>query len=406
MTESVKKFLFIVVFCATTLFLGVTLAVADDSCGSLPLSDQPSCYSKLISQSQSQQKTLSSEIANINNKISLTKSQINLTQDKIDRLTDSIATISGKIDSIEGSLNTVSEVLLNRIVETYKTGRDDQLLYLLTAGNFSDLVQRFEYLRIVQKRDQVRLVQMAATRKNYRDQKLDLEIAKKQKETLSAQLKGQKIQLDKQNKEKQQLLADTKNSEAEYQRLRAEAEAKLASFSAFAVSAGTGILGNQTVCNDGWNGCYYNQRDGKWASRALPGSRYSFATAGCLATSIAMVMSHYGFSVTPETLANSPEAFIFGDLRYSFSLNGANVSRNPWAGYNQEKIDSEISSGRPVIVQLYSPSVSGRHFIVLISGSGGKYKMNDPVRENGHNIDFSQYYTTAMVASTDVTSVN
>ncbi len=401
-----KKLTCIFLFVAV-LFLSTKNVRAVDSCASLPLSSQPSCYSALISESQNQQKSLSSEISTVNNKISLTKSQINLTQDKIDRLSDSISSISGKISSIEGSLNTVSEILLNRIVETYKTGRDDQFLYLLAAPNFADLIQRFEYLRIVQKRDQTRLIQMAATRKNYHDQKDDLEAVKKQRETYFAQLKVQKVLLDKQNREKQQLLADTKNSEGEYQRLRAQAEARLSSFSAFANIAGSGILGNQTVCNDGWTGCYYSQRDGKWATRTLPGSGYSFATAGCLATSIAMVMSHYGFSVTPETLANSSsDVFSFGDLRYSFSLSGASVNRTPFSGYNQEKIDSELSSGRPIIVQLYSPSVSGRHFIVLISGSGGKYKMNDPVRENGHNLDFSQYYTTGMVATTDVTSVN
>lgn len=391
---------------AVVLFLSIKVVRAEDSCASLSLADQPGCYSKLISESQNQQKSLSSDISLLNNKISLTRSQINLTQDKIGRLTNDIASVSGKISSIESSLNSVTGVLLNRIVETYKEGRNDQVFFLLASPNFSDLLQRFEYLRIVQKKDKERLIQMAAIKKNYNDNKDMAEQKKKQVETLSAQLKNEKNRLDAQNREKQQLLVDTKNSEAEYQRLRAEAQVKLASFAAFANLVGTGVLGDQTKCNDGWSGCYYNQRDSKWAYRTLPGSGYTFATAGCTATSMAMVLSHYGFSVTPETMANFPEAFSFGDLRYNFSLNGANVNRSALPRYNQSAIDNELSAGRPVIIQLSSQSVSGSHFIVLISGSNGNYKMNDPVRENGHNIDFSQYYSIGQIITTDITRVN
>lgn len=192
------------------------------------ISDQRvACLEKNLSESQAQEKTLSSEITLLNNKIELTRSQIDLTQDKIGRLTDNISSISGKITSIEGSLNSVSEILINRIIQTYKTGRDDELLYLLTAPDFDNFVQRFEYLRIVQKKDKTRLIQMAATKKNYDDQKASLESAKKQKEALSSQLKADKARLDRQNTEKTVFLQRTRNDEQRYQALLAEARREL-----------------------------------------------------------------------------------------------------------------------------------------------------------------------------------
>lgn len=187
--------------------------------------------------SQSQEKTLSSQITLINNEISLTKLKITQTEDKLNRLTDDINSVSGKIDRIEQSLTQVSTVLVNRIAQTYIAGRQDPMLYLLSATDINEFLQRFEYLRIAQKHDKTLMFQMAATRKNYHDQKDLLQSKKDQVQALSIQLKDYQSQLAVQSQQKQTLLEVTKNDEKRYQQLLAQAKAEL---SAIANSKFTG----------------------------------------------------------------------------------------------------------------------------------------------------------------------
>jgi hypothetical protein len=74
----------------------------------------------------------------------------------------------------------------------------------------------------------------------------------------------------------------------------------------------------------------------------------------------------------------------------------------PWAGgrFNSiwsadlGSIDSQLSSGKPVIVGLKSGPF-GTHFVVLKSGSNGDYIMHDPW--NGPDLKFSDYYSTGQI---------
>lgn len=379
---------------------------AVDTC---PSSDPQTCvdfYNKKVSETRGQAETLSGEISYLDNQMALTQSRINLTENKLGRVDGEIASISGRLGLLNETLNHTSEVLLNRIVNNYKAAQDDGFLSLITSPNLNTLVSRAVYLKIVQKHDQKLLEQMTLSKKNYSDQKDLLQEVKKKQEDLKKQLNGYKVQMAGQKSEKNRLLEITNNNEEKYAQLLSEARARLTAFSNFASQAGGGLLGNQTVCNDGWTGCYYNQRDSQWGNRTLPGSGYTFSTAGCLATDIAMVLTHYGRQVTPNDMASASQAFIFGDLLFNFSVGGANVSRSYYSGYNQGVIDSELSANRPVILGLNFPSVSGQHFIVLISGSGGNYKMNDPYRENAHNVDFKSVYSTGQIIYTNKVTVN
>ncbi len=181
-----------------------------------------------IATTQSQEKTLSSQITILTSEITITTLKIESTQAKLDRLTSDIASVSGRIDRLEESLGQVSEVLANRIVETYIAGRTDPLLYLITAADFSDFLGRFEYLKIAQKHDKTLLFQMEQSRKNYHDQKNLLEDKRLEVEALSKQLQAYQADLDRQNKEKQVLLEVTRNDERRYQSLLDQARRELA----------------------------------------------------------------------------------------------------------------------------------------------------------------------------------
>jgi peptidoglycan hydrolase CwlO-like protein len=314
------KKIFTVAIFALVLVQVVPSVLADqiDDCANKSAEEKVTCYSDKIAVAKGQQQTLSSQITVINSQIEITKLNIESTEQKLGRLTDDIASVSGKIDRLEESLQEVSNILANRIVKTYTAGRTDPLIYLLGAGNFQDLLDRLDYLRIVQKHDKNLMYEMASSRKNYNDQKSLLVDRKAEVETLSKQLKDYRASLDAQNRTKQKLLADTQGDEARYSQLLSQAKAQLASFSGFIDSqGGSSILTGQTSCND-W-GCYYNQRDVSWGNFPIGLSRDSMKEYGCLVTSAAMLMSHYHKNVTPGDVARSSDPFYLSTATW---LNG------------------------------------------------------------------------------------
>jgi peptidoglycan hydrolase CwlO-like protein len=222
--------------------------------------------------------------------------------------------------------------------------------------------------------------------------------AKQELSNLNADLTSQQKDLDASKKRKQALLAQTQNSEANYQKLLASAQAELASFTAF--TAGGTALGTQTVC-DSW-GCYYNQRDSTWGSLPLNGTKYSILSAGCLVTSMAMVMTHYGYkNVTPVTINSNPSnfaAYYPAFLLNTIYVGGISATRVV------STIDATLGSGNPVIVGLHA--YGGTHFVVLTSGAKGSYLMRDPWITGGKDISFNAHYTIGSIYEVNKVVIN
>ncbi len=205
--------------------------------------------------------------------------------------------------------------------------------------------------------------------------------------SLQEDLNAQNKSVAQNKAQQQQLLAQTKNNEANFQKLLATAKAELASFSTFTTAAGgSKLLANQTVC-DGW-GCYYNQRDTLWGNLPLNGTQYRLASDGCLVTSMAMVLTHYGYrDVTPVTINSNPNnfaAYYPAYMLFTTYVDGITATRVA------SLIDKTLVTGNPVIVGLHA--YGGTHFVVLVSGSRGSYVMRDPYVANGKDINFSSHY--------------
>lgn len=352
-----------------------------------------------ISNLQGQEKTLSSQISVMDSQIALTQLRIQSTQQKIMNLTMDISTANSKINSLEGSINNLTKTLMNRIVATYEIGSAQPFQILVSSSDIADFFTRENYLKIAQAHDKRLIYDTVQAKNDYANQKQIYEDEKKQVEALNAQLQAYTTELNQEKTQKQRLLADTQGSESNYQRLLAQAEAQLAGFSRFATAqGGASPLSNQTVCDD-W-GCYYNQRDTQWGSIALGGSQYSIASDGCLMTSMAMVYTHYGHrGVTPLTINSNPDNFASYNRAYLLKTITADGTTSTRTG---SIIDSELSAGKPVVVGIsYDGGPIADHFVVLISGSGGSYMMNDPFTPNGHNIPFSSHYSVGSIVEID-----
>ena len=341
---------------------------------------------------------MSSQIAVLDSQINLTELRIESNKQQITDLTLDIDTADKKIDGLQKSLENLSRVLINRIKSTYVVGSTQPFQILLSSNDASNFLKRLNYLKIAQQHDKKLIVETTQAKSDYENQKDILEDKKKQIESLRKQLEAYSAELDGQKQSKQRLLAETRGSEATYQQLLAQAKAQLAGFQRFVTSqGGASILSNQTVC-DGW-GCYYNQRDSQWGNNSLNGTKYTLASDGCLVTSMAMVYTHLGKKgVIPQTINSNPSNFASyypAYLNKTISADGMTTSRV------YATIDSELSSGRPVIIGI---GAGPDHFVVFISGSNGDYTMHDPFVPNGHNIKFTDHYSISNINSIEKVS--
>lgn len=374
----------------------------DDPCTQKTGQDQVDCYVSLTNACANQRNTLASQISYMDSQIKLTTLRITATQAKISTLTDEIDKLETEVTRLEGILNDRLALLLKRIPASYKRASTSDFGVLLFSKNIFDFITRIKYVQTVQAEDAALVFQVKATQNSYNDSKKVREDKKSQLEEIKTELNQQNLQLASQKAEKDALLTATQGNEARYEQLLAAARAQLAAINNFVSNlGGAGILSNQTSHSD-W-GTYYNQRDSAWASHGIGSSSESIANVGCLVTSLAMVMTHYGRSVTPIDVASTLDLFFTGTAymyQGTHNIAGASVTRTPTS---TGTIDGELAAGHPVIVGVYNGPA---HFVVLKSGSGGNYTMNDPFVESGHDIAFTSHYSMGAITEVDTVRVN
>jgi peptidoglycan hydrolase CwlO-like protein len=225
------------------------------------LQDKQEQIAKLESQlkdTQKQEKTLKSQLDIIDGQNKVTELKIEETNLQIERLKREITDLSGRITRISSSVDSLSEVLLGRIVETYKTGKVSTIDLLFSTHGFSDMIERLKYIQVAQANDKKVLYQLQATKSTYNDQKQDKESRQKEAEKLSKDLEVYSAQLEQNKKDKQQLLSVTKNDEAKYQALINQLQAEVNSISTAIsnVSSPVGpVTKGQTIAAMGSTGC-------------------------------------------------------------------------------------------------------------------------------------------------------
>ena len=347
-------------------------------------------YQAQLAKVGADKKTLQAAISSLTIQRSKIETQISVTQRQIDTTNLQIKQLGSDIFNTQQTI-VESKTAIGQYLQNLQTA-DDQSFWeqLLSAGtldaawNDSEAIVQIQYA--IQDKVHTLQTQEAKLTDSQKASKQKQDVLTSQKKSLTSQ----QTTLIAAKNAKAQLLVETSAQESKYQALIAAAKAELASFSSFAKNSGSsGLLTDQTSC-DSW-GCYYNQRDVAWGNDALNNTTYKLSNAGCLITSMAMVMTHYGYTdVTPQTINSNPDNFATYYPAYLLMMiyvDGVTAVRK------SATIDATLATGNPVVVGMHV--FGGSHFIVLVSGKKGNYLMRDPYFPNAKDVNFSDRYTLA-----------
>lgn len=224
-----KLLLFLVIFSLTVLALfHPTYAQSPDELN-IKLQEKQAEIQKLeshLADAQKQEKTLKSQLNLIDGQTKVTLLKIEETDLKIEKLKREINDLATRIDRIGATLDKLSELLLGRIVQTYKYSNAISTIDLLFSSHgFADLIERLKYIQTAQAYDKKKLYELQATKLAYNDQKQDKQIRQAEAEKLNKDLESYKAQLVQQKADKEELLRITKNDEARFQSLIAQLKA-------------------------------------------------------------------------------------------------------------------------------------------------------------------------------------
>lgn len=212
-----------------------------------------------LQDARNQEKTLKSQLELIDGQTKVTTLKIEETNLKIEKLKREISQLNTRIDRIGITLDSLSEILLRRIVQTYKYSNAVSTMDLLFSSHgFADLLQRLKYIQVAQAYDKKKLYELQATKLAYNDQKQDKQTRQVEAEKLNKDLESYKAQLAQQKKDKDELLRITQNDEAKYQTLIAQLRAELVSIAQAISNVGPAIgpvSKGQTIAAMGSTGC-------------------------------------------------------------------------------------------------------------------------------------------------------
>lgn len=331
--------------------------------------------------------TLSNQIKLISVQIAQTQQKIKNTTLSINNLKNDITDLTVKIGNLDVSLNDLTALYLQQIVQNYKLQKKIPVYSLLLFGNLNDYLENYKYLSQFQRSSQDTLVNLETTRTTLAQEKQTKAQKQAEMEALEKTLAKQQNELNSQNKIKNDLLKTT-------QKQLSDVLAQLSQLRNFSSAYGSSCL--DSVPGGGSDGNFYSQRDPRWCKQTIGYSSDTIGAVGCYISSIAMTFKKLGYDISPAAYAAIPS---------NFQYNSAYASNpNPPSGYSYKQVpysasvvDKELSAGRYVIAQMYMKSIYGMHFVVIISGSNGSYKIHDPWF--GADRSLNERYTTASIMS-------
>ena len=352
-------------------------------------------YTQKLSELGATKNTLANQIKILDSQYDLTLLRITQTENSIKTLDQEINTLTIKIDDLDKKLNSLASLYVLQIIQNYKLQKNAPPFAFLFSGNLNNYLNQYKYVSEVQKASQNSMVNIQTIKSDYDTQKTEKAEKQQEMEALQKTLDTQKTSLTNQKRAKDQLLATTQNDEKKYQQLLAAAQSQLAALRNFSSSAG-GSTCLDSVPGTGNDGNFYSQRDPRWCKQFIGNSSDTIGEVGCFITSISMVYKKIGADISPSAYAANSSNF-WSNTAYMLNPNPPLGYRFQQVSYSASAVDNELKAGRYVIAQMKMNTGVGMHFIVIISGGNGIYKIHDPWFGSDQN--FSDFYSTGRITS-------
>ncbi len=195
-----------------------------------------------VTELQAQGQTLQRDIDQLDSEISITQLKIQQSRyainekiKEIEKLAEDIVDLKGRITNLGEAIAYQQEVLGERLRARYKSRETSLVHVVFGSDTINQLIQKAEYLSVLEKQDQKLLDEMHATKEAFTEQKDLFEDKKAEEEVLKAELEQEKqnqeaynATLAQKQSEKESLLAKTANDEAKYQAQLEDARRELA----------------------------------------------------------------------------------------------------------------------------------------------------------------------------------
>ena len=183
----------------------------------------------LLSIDRKKEKSVVSQVEDVNYKIRIRQNLIRITNDQANQLTREINTNQKEITSLRVQLTELKEDYANMIVKSYKSkSEQSKVMFLLSSENFQQAYKRLQYIN--QYKDYQKQQAEDIKAKTTELQKLNLELSrqKEEKNKLIAENKKAKRALEQEMKAQEELMAliqkDLKRHTAEIRKKRQEAD--------------------------------------------------------------------------------------------------------------------------------------------------------------------------------------
>jgi len=232
------------------------------------LNAQIDAATKKLNAKQGESRTLANQVAIFDDQIYKLQLEIDATQKEMNLVNQEIAETNQKIKDTEMDLKAQKATLFEYLRVIYEEGETSTLELIVVSNNFSDFVDKAEYLQVMQMKVNETVEKIKALKLELDKKKGDLITKKVKIEGLKKQQLLQKGNINNQRAAKDKLLAVTKGQEnayksltnklkAEYDRIQAEMWASVSGGSY--VSQGTVKAGDVigTIGNSGYStGCH------------------------------------------------------------------------------------------------------------------------------------------------------
>ncbi len=159
-----------------------------------------------IAKNKQLQRTAETEVASIDAQTEIILLQISQTAGQITSLNDKIASLGEQIALAEADLANQKKLLGEYIKQMYIDGQTSQVQLILTSNNFSDFVDRSQYLNTMQEKVKSAVVKIEALRTELTNKKTDIEVSKSTAESLQSSQVAQRDALNSQQAYKQSVI--------------------------------------------------------------------------------------------------------------------------------------------------------------------------------------------------------